>query len=168
MQVHRPTPLVVPVPTVLIVGLSDEVTPRLAASLGPSGITVRQTNLVELRNDSAQFRPIVLLVDAELYDFDPEAFDMVAMDVGAKLGVVGDLREAELTVKRMISALSLRGQSRTALATEGPSSQRAPLSQRSPPSREPPPQSGEEPTQKWRFSADELGLDQDPMGRLGS
>lgn len=141
MHAQHPTPLVVLLPTVLVVGCDPEVLPRVAAVLAPSGVAVRETNLVDLRNDTAQYRPLVLLVDAGLYDFDPEAFDMVAQDVGAKLGVVGSAREAELMVKRLLSAMTLRG--------EGPASQRTP----------PPPSSSDEPTQKWSFSAEDLGLD---------
>jgi hypothetical protein len=155
MDDQHPTPLVVPLATVLVVGCDPEVLRRLAATLGPNGIMVRETNLMDLRTDTAVHRPLVLLVDAGLYEFDPEAFDMVAQDVGSKLGVVGSAREAELTVKRLLSAMSLRGETTAPISQRAPLSQRAPVSQRTPP----PPSSGEEATRKWSFSVEDLGLD---------
>lgn len=158
MSSQHPTPLVVPIPTVLVVGDIPGAMQRLSVILGPTGIRLRETNLMDLRSDSATLRPIVLLVDLGIYDFDPEAFEMVAQDVGAELGVVASAQEAELTVKRLLSAPAQRGDHRP------PSPQDNPLSRRFTHNETPkPPSSGEEPTQKWRFTTESLGIDDDPF-----
>lgn len=130
MALDRPTPVTFHAPTVLAVGLPPDTLSRASVVLGPSGVTLRETNLLDLRSDSAQLRPLVLLVDAELYDFDPEAFDMVALDVGAKLGVAGSAREAEVTLGQLLAALTRRSEY--------------------PPSA--PPRSDDAQTDKWDFS----------------
>jgi len=109
MALDRPTPVSFHAPTVLAVGLPPDTLSRASVTLGPSGVSLRETNLLDLRSDSAQFRPLVLLVDAELYDFDPEAFDMVAQDVGAKLGVAGSAREAEVTLGQLLAGINRNG-----------------------------------------------------------
>jgi hypothetical protein len=129
MALDRPTPVSFHAPTVLAVGLPSETFLRAGGVLEPSGVALRETNLLDLRSDSAQFRPLVLLVDAELYDFDPEAFDMVAQDVGAKLGVAGSAREAEVTLGQLIAAALTR---KSAFP--------------------PPPSSADAKTDKWDFS----------------
>jgi hypothetical protein len=139
----RPTPLCFHAPTVLAVGCAPDVLSSASRVLRPMGVALSETTLLDLRTDSARLRPLVLLVDAELYDFDPEAFDMVAQDVGAKLGVVGSPQEAEVTIGGLIDGLSRR--------SGGAASQR------------PPPPSAEERTRKWALTADELGVPADVL-----
>ncbi len=115
---QRPTPVNFPAPTVLAVGCTPEILTRASATL-PYGVALRSTNLLDLRSDSAQYRPLVLLVDAELYDFDPEAFDMVAQDVGSKLGVAGSPQEAEVTLGQLLAALTRRSDEKV---SQGPPS----------------------------------------------
>jgi len=134
----HPTPLYVPAPTVLAVGCPSEVLAGASAVLGESGVSLELTNLIDLRTDSARFRPLVLLVDAELYEFDPEAFDMVAQDVGAKLAVAASAKEAEITVAKLLAALTR------------PSVD--------PPSQGPPSSQDDERTGKWEFSPESLGV----------
>ncbi|MDI1431728.1 MULTISPECIES: hypothetical protein [Polyangium] len=129
MAFDRPTPVSFHAPTVLAVGLPPDTLTRAGVVLEPSGVGLRESNLLDLRSDSAQYRPLVLLVDAELYDFDPEAFDMVAKDVGAKLGVAGSPREAEVTLGQLLAAVARKSAF--------------------PP---PPPSSADAATDKWDFS----------------
>jgi len=137
----RPTPLNIPVPTVLAVGCAAEVVKRAASVLAATGIGLQETNLIDLRTDSAKLRPLVLLVDAELYEFDPEAFDMVAQDVGSKLGVAVNAQEAETTILHLLATLA-RG--------DGPASSR---SGQAPPSSGQTGQPGhEDQTNRWDFS----------------
>ncbi|MDI1443338.1 hypothetical protein [Polyangium sp. 6x1] len=128
MALDRPTPVTFHAPTVLAVGLPPDTLSRAGVVLEPSGVGLRVTNLLDLRSDSARFRPLVLLVDAELYDLDPEAFDMVAKDVGAKLGVAGSPREAEVTLGQLLVVVTRK----SALP--------------------PPPSSADAATDKWDFS----------------
>lgn len=128
MAFDRPTPVTFHAPTVLAVGLPPDTLTRAGVVLEPSGVCLRESNLLDLRSDSAQYRPLVLLVDAELYDFDPEAFDMVAKDVGAKLGVAGSPREAEVTLGQLLAAVARKS------------------------AFPPPPSSADAATDKWDFS----------------
>lgn len=137
----RPTPLCFHAPTVLAVGCAPDVLSSASLVLRPMGVALSETTLLDLRTDSARIRPLVLLVDAELYDFDPEAFDMVAKDVGAKLGVAGSPQEAEVTLGQLVDALSRR----TGTASQHP------------------PSSGEERTRKWSLTAQELGVPMDVL-----
>ncbi len=90
--------------SVLVVGMTPDVLVRVAAFVAPYGIEARTTTLVKLPTDTAQFRPIVVLVDAYLYDFDTSAFDKLARDIGAKLGVVSNAKEAEEILAAMLDA----------------------------------------------------------------
>jgi hypothetical protein len=137
----RPTPLFVHVPSVLAVGCSPEILSSAAAVLGPSGVPLHPTNLLELRTDSATYRPLILLVDAELYDYDPEAFDMVALDVGAKLGVVANPKEAEMTLVRLLGVL-----------TKTPAVKTPEI----PDTQPPPPSIRDDNASKWRLTMQEL------------
>ncbi|MRG94923.1 hypothetical protein [Polyangium spumosum] len=128
MALDRPTPVTFHAPMVLAVGLPPATLSRAGVVLEPSGVALRESNLLDLRSDSAKYRPLVLLVDAELYDFDPEAFDMVAQDVGAKLGVAGSAREAEVTLGQLMAALARKS------------------------AFPPPPSSADAKTDKWDFS----------------
>jgi len=142
----RPTPLHVHVPTVLAVGLEPDVLARAQAVLAPTGVALRSSNLLDLRSDSAESRPLILLVDAELYDFDPEAFDMVALDVSAKLGVCGSATEAEVTLTRLLAAMIHRGGEPKPAERSGEGR----------PTEAPAP---EERTNRWSFSPAALGIE---------
>jgi hypothetical protein len=143
---RRPTPVIVPVPTVLAVGCKPEVLARAAAVLAPTGVQLKPSNLLDLRTDSAQWRPVLLLVDAELYEVDPEAFDMVALDVAAKLGVVANAIEAEVTIARLFA--ELRGEAEA----------EAEVGAKEPPAPAPTPEKvPEERTNRWSFT--DLGIE---------
>jgi hypothetical protein len=90
--------------SILLVGLMPDVFARAAAIVAPHGITARATTLAKLAADTAHFKPLVVLVDAYVYDFDSHAFDKLARDVGATLGVVGNAKEAEELLESMLRA----------------------------------------------------------------
>ncbi len=90
--------------SILLVGLTPDVLVRVTAFVAPHGIEARSTTLVKLHLDTAQFQPIVVLVDAYLYDFDTSAFDKLASDIGAKLGVVSNAKEAEEMLANLLLA----------------------------------------------------------------
>jgi len=90
--------------SVLLVGLTPDVLVHVSAFVAPHGIKARATTLVKLHQDTAQFKPIVVLVDAYLYDFDTNAFDKLAREIGAKLGVVSGAKEAEKVLATMLFA----------------------------------------------------------------
>ncbi|MBK9261580.1 MAG: hypothetical protein IPM54_17460 [Polyangiaceae bacterium] len=98
-----------PTKTVLIVGLRREAVERASEVLEPSGAEARLTTMTKLREDTAQLKPVVLLVDAYLYDFDPHGFEALARDAGAKLGVVKDSAEAVHLLKRVVSGANPSG-----------------------------------------------------------
>jgi len=100
MSDERPNP---PPPgtSVLIVGLTSDVLARVAAFVAPHGMEARMTSLAKLHEDAPRFKPLVVLVDAYLYDFDPNAFDKLARAAGAKLGVVSNAKEAEELLEQM-------------------------------------------------------------------
>ncbi len=102
MSEERPNPIASGT-SVLIVGLTPDVFARVAAFVAPYGIEARTTTLVTLKTDAMQFQPIVFLVDAYLYDFDTSAFDKLAGDIGAKLGVVSNAKEAEEVLATMLA-----------------------------------------------------------------
>jgi hypothetical protein len=79
--------------SVLIVGLTTDVFERISKMLAPHGIQALMTSLARLRTDAVNQKPLVVLVDAYLYDFDPLAFNHLASDVGAQLGVISNAKE---------------------------------------------------------------------------
>ncbi len=90
--------------SVLIVGLNSNDVSRIAAAARPHGVEARATSLAKLQADTAQYRPIVVFVDAYLYDFDPQAFDKLAANAGAKLAVVSNVRDAETLLSQLLNA----------------------------------------------------------------
>jgi len=88
--------------SVLIVGLTPDVLARTAAILAPHSMEVRTSTLVSLRADATLFKPLVVFIDAYLYDFDPVSFDELATEVGAKLGVISNAKEAEALLARTL------------------------------------------------------------------
>lgn len=90
--------------SVLIVGLTPDVLARVAAVVAPHRLEARMTTLAKLQADTVHFKPLVVLVDAYLYDFDPKSFDKLAWEVGAKLGIVGSAKEAEALLLQMLPA----------------------------------------------------------------
>ena len=106
-----------PAATVLIVGSTRDVLERASEVLAPTGGEARMTTLAKLREDTMQLRPLIVLVDAYLYDFDPQSFDTLARDAGAKLGVVSNSNEAAELLQRAISAPGPSGPHKTSEPT---------------------------------------------------
>lgn len=92
--------------SVLLVGLSADVFARVSDIVSPHGVQARTTSLAKLRDDTAKFKPFIVLVDAYLYDFDPQAFEKLARTIGAKLGIVSNVKDAENLVLRILNASS--------------------------------------------------------------
>lgn len=108
--------------SVLLVGLTPDVLVRVTAFVAPYGIEARMTTLVKLHTDTAQFQPIVVLVDAYLYDFDTDAFDKLAGEIGAQLGVVSNAKEAEEVLTTMLAPTATNDADANANANEEPKS----------------------------------------------
>lgn len=90
--------------SILLVGMTPDVLVRVTAFVAPHGIETRATTLVKLHADTAKFRPIVILVDTYLYEFDADAFDKLVSKAGVKLGVVSSAKEAEKILTQMLPA----------------------------------------------------------------
>jgi hypothetical protein len=92
-----------PAVSVLIVGLSRDVLVRVSAVLKPIGGQARMALLATLQEDAARFNPLIIFVDAYLYDFDPKAFEALATNANTALGVVNNANEAEELLKQLIN-----------------------------------------------------------------
>ncbi len=90
----------------LLVGLSAEVLARISEIVAPSGAHAHTTSIAKLRDDTAKFKPFIVLVDSYLYDFEPQAFEKLARTANVKLGVVSGIKDAESLVQRMLQARS--------------------------------------------------------------
>lgn len=103
MSAERPNPSS-PGACVLIVGLRPDVLEHVSKALAPRGQHALVTSLARLREDTEQHKPIIVFVDAYLYDFDPKAFDKLALEAGAKLGVVSNAKEALALLEKLQNA----------------------------------------------------------------
>lgn len=92
--------------TVLIVGATADVLRCACRVLERRGIVARTTTLDRLREDAANLKPLMLLIDASVDDFDPEALAALAHDVGTKLSIVNDAKEAEWVLDRLVGSTS--------------------------------------------------------------
>lgn len=89
--------------SVLIVGLARDVFTRTAEVVANYGLEAHMSSLAKLEVDTAHYKPLVVLVDSYLYDFDPNAFEKLARKAGAKLGAVGSAKEAEVLLQNILS-----------------------------------------------------------------
>jgi len=71
-------PLVLQAPSVLVLSTIPAMLERVAEVLEPRGFAAGETTLTTIRQDAAQARPTVILLDTALYYFDPEAFHAIA------------------------------------------------------------------------------------------
>src|SRR5262245_6320239 len=74
-----------PLPLVLLVGASPGLVERCCDAAAAAAVGVKECDLARLATQAALWRPLVIILPRDLYDFDPSEFDALAKDVGARL-----------------------------------------------------------------------------------
>ncbi len=94
---------------VLIVGPTPEVLRRATMLLGSRGIVARTTTLQHLRADAKQLKPLMLLVDANVYELDRPGLTTFVQETGIKLSVVSNVNELDSLLESVLSAANPSG-----------------------------------------------------------
>jgi len=103
------TPQVVRVPTVLAVGCTPDVLSFANHALAVRGIALRESALRELGPRAASVWPLIVLVNAAVYDGDPDSFEAASAELGAALAVVCSVKEAEIVLERLLIGIGFLG-----------------------------------------------------------
>lgn len=76
------------VPTVISVGCSQAFVELCRRVVARSGLIVEPEPLDGLTTTVASRKPLVLIVQRDIYDFDPDEFDLLARDVRSSLLII--------------------------------------------------------------------------------
>jgi hypothetical protein len=127
---QRTTFIPAPRPVLIAVGCRGAMLARCREAASRISLDLETGDLLSVIEMAASMRPIALLVDADVYAFDPGEFDALALSVGSRRVLV----DAEEPVGRLVERLG------GALAASGRSV--APRDDRRTPSMRSPPHSG--------------------------
>lgn len=84
-------------PVVLAIHCSTELHRRCVEACTRSALSVRECDLLAMAQQSAQRRPIAIIVPSYLHEFDPTEFEALAKDVAATLLIVDEeISQADL------------------------------------------------------------------------
>ena len=108
-----------PLPTVLVVGCSQEFVERCAACARGAGGIARRTTVVQAAEHVARWRPFVIVVLSDVYELDREGFDRLVKDVGAELVTLSSERPPGDLLEALIP-LALATASRRRTESKGP------------------------------------------------
>jgi hypothetical protein len=118
---QRTTFIPLPHPVLIAVGCRGALLARCRAAAARVSLELETGDLLSIIEMAASLRPIALLVDADVYGFDPGEFDALARSVGAQRVVVGDQEPMERLVERLGLALTASSRS-VSERVEGPTS----------------------------------------------
>ena len=75
----------VTLPTILLVGIAPDLLPMCQAAATAARAFMEATDVANAATMAARCRPLVIVVDEDLYEFDPAEFDALARDVRGKI-----------------------------------------------------------------------------------
>ncbi len=76
------------IPTIMAVGCSQSFVEMCRRATARAGVIVEPVQLDGLATLVASRKPLVLVVQRDIYDFDPSEFDLLARDVGSSLVII--------------------------------------------------------------------------------
>jgi hypothetical protein len=71
------------IPTVLTVGFTQAFVERCRRVVARLGVIIEPTQLNNFTTTAARCRPLVMVVLADVYEFDPAEFELLVRDVGS-------------------------------------------------------------------------------------
>jgi hypothetical protein len=98
------------IPTVIAVGCSQAFVERCRRVVARSGLIVEPEPLGGLATIVASRKPLALMIQRDIYDFDPDEFDLLARDVRGSLVVIEHEDMAFQALERQLSDAIYRAQ----------------------------------------------------------
>ena len=108
----------VPLPTILVVGCSPGFVARCVPVARSAGATVRGAGIAACATQAARWRPLAIVVPEQLYEFDREAFDALAIDVMAEVFTISSEDAPQVVLEAMIPLSILAASRRRAALRE--------------------------------------------------
>jgi hypothetical protein len=100
------------IPTVLTVGCSQAFVERCRRAVARLGVVIEPSQLSNFTTSAARCRPLVMVVLADVYQFDPGEFELLVRDVGSVSLVIEDedlaYQELERRLSEAVRSASLR------------------------------------------------------------
>jgi hypothetical protein len=118
---QRSTFIPVQYSVVLAIGCAGALLARCRAAAARFSLGVETGDLLSIIEMAASLRPIALLVDADIYGFDPGEFDALALSVGARCILIDDEEPLDQLVERLGRLMTASG---PAVAKDGPTPSR--------------------------------------------